>query len=138
VVLARYREDAELIAALESFDGQLAAAWFAQLESDEALVQELTSVLAARVGRVVFDAYSTGVAVIWAMQHGGPYPATTFPDHTSGGLTSTRRFMRPVCWQNAPAAALPAPLRDENPSGIWRRIDGVLTTASVAAAGKER
>ena len=103
-----------------------------------ALVQELTSVLAARVGRVVFDAYPTGVAVSWAMQHGGPYPATTSRTTRSVGLTSTRRFMRPVCWQNAPAVALPAPLRDENPSGIWGRIDGVLTTASVAAAGKER
>jgi NADP-dependent aldehyde dehydrogenase len=77
------------------------------------------------VGRLVFDAFPTGVAVTWAMQHGGPYPATSTPDHTSVGMTSTRRFMRPVCWQDAPQDALPAPLRDANPDGIWRRIDGV-------------
>jgi len=71
---------------------------FAQADQDEALIGELTSLLTARVGRLVFDAFPTGVAVAWAMQHGGPYPATTTPDHTSVGLTSTRRFMRPVCW----------------------------------------
>jgi NADP-dependent aldehyde dehydrogenase len=65
------------------------------------------------------------------MHHGGPYPATTAPDHTSVGLTATRRFMRPVCWQSAPAAVLPAPLRDENPGGIWRRVDGTLTDGAL-------
>jgi NADP-dependent aldehyde dehydrogenase len=39
--------------------------------------------------------------------------------------------MRPVCWQSAPAAALPAPLRDENPRGIWRRVEGTLTDAAL-------
>jgi NADP-dependent aldehyde dehydrogenase len=81
----------------------------------------------------VFDAFPTGVAVTWAMQHGGPYPATTAPDHTSVGLTSTRRFMRPVCWQSAPAGALPAPLREENPHRIWRRVDGQLTDRAVGS-----
>jgi NADP-dependent aldehyde dehydrogenase len=67
------------------------------------------------------------------MQHGGPYPATTAPDHTSVGLTSTRRFMRPVCWQSAPPSVLPAALRDENPTGIWRRVDGRLTDQAVGS-----
>jgi NADP-dependent aldehyde dehydrogenase len=65
------------------------------------------------------------------MQHGGPYPATTAPDHTSVGLTSTRRFMRPVCWQSAPEGALPPELRDDNPTGIWRRVNGSLSDKSV-------
>ncbi len=133
VVLARYAGEGDLVAGLEAFDGQLAAAIFAQPEEDGALIATLNRVLAARVGRVVFDAFPTGVAVTWAMQHGGPYPATTTPDHTSVGLTSTRRFMRPVCWQDAPPDALPEPLRDANPAGIWRRVDGTLTTDAVAS-----
>ncbi len=133
VVLARYAGDADLLAGLEAFDGQLAAAVFAQPHEDAELVDALARVLIPRVGRLVFDAFPTGVAVTWAMQHGGPYPATTTPDHTSVGLASTRRFMRPVCWQSAPSHALPEPLRDENPGGIWRRIDGTLTTAAVPA-----
>jgi NADP-dependent aldehyde dehydrogenase len=32
-----------------------------------------------------------------------------------------------VVWQNAPAALLPAALRDENPRGIWRLVNGQLT-----------
>jgi NADP-dependent aldehyde dehydrogenase len=133
VLFARYAHEAELEAGVAAFDGQLAAAVFAQSDEDEALISRLTALLVARVGRVVFDAFPTGVAVTWAMHHGGPYPATTAPDHTSVGLTSTRRFMRPVCWQSAPAGALPAPLRDENPHGIWRRVNGQLTDQAVGS-----
>jgi NADP-dependent aldehyde dehydrogenase len=137
VVLARFAREDDLVAGLEAFDGQLAASVFAEAGEDAALIDTLVRVLTARVGRLAFDAFPTGVAVTWAMQHGGPYPATTTPDHTSVGLTSTRRFMRPVCWQSAPASALPAPLRDENPDGVWRRVDGTLTTAAVPAATAE-
>jgi NADP-dependent aldehyde dehydrogenase len=97
---------------------------FAEEGDDEQFVEELTRVLTERVGGLMFDAFPTGVAVTWAMQHGGPYPATTTPDHTSVGLTSTRRFMRPVAWQSAPQHALPPALRDENPLGISRRVNG--------------
>jgi acyl-CoA reductase-like NAD-dependent aldehyde dehydrogenase len=133
VVLARYQDEGELIVALSAFEGQLSAAVFAESDEDEALIARLTELLTPRVGRLVFGAFPTGVAVTWAMQHGGPYPATTSPDHTSVGLTSTRRFMRPVCWQSAPAHALPLPLRDENPTGIWRRLNGRLSDGSVGS-----
>jgi NADP-dependent aldehyde dehydrogenase len=133
VLLARYEDEAELMAALSAFEGQLAAAVFAQSDEDAALISRLSTLLTERVGRLVFDAFPTGVAVTWAMQHGGPYPATTAPDHTSVGLTSTRRFMRPVCWQSAPPSVLPAALRDENPTGIWRRVDGRLTDQAVGS-----
>ncbi len=131
VVLGRYADEDALLAALAAFDGQLAAAVFAQPDKEPALVALLTQLLTARVGRLVYDAFPTGVAVTWAMQHGGPYPATSTPDHTSVGLTSTRRFMRPVCWQSAPQAVLPPPLRDENPGAIWRRIDGRMSDGPV-------
>jgi NADP-dependent aldehyde dehydrogenase len=135
VLLARYDGEAELVDGVSAFDGQLSAGVFAEPEQEPELVDALTAALTPRVGRLVFDAYPTGVAVTWAMQHGGPYPATTAPGHTSVGLTSTRRFMRPVCWQSAPERALPAELRDANPDGIWRRVDGRLTDGPVPAAG---
>jgi NADP-dependent aldehyde dehydrogenase len=64
------------------------------------------------------------VAVTWAQHHGGPYPATTFPHHTSVGTTAIRRFLRPVAYQDAPDALLPAELREANPLGLPRRVDG--------------
>ena len=58
------------------------------------------------------------------MQHGGPYPATTDARTTSVGTAAIDRFLRPVAWQNAPQSALPVELRDGNPAGILRLVDG--------------
>jgi NADP-dependent aldehyde dehydrogenase len=41
-------------------------------------------------------------------------------------MTALRRFLRPVTYQDAPAALLPPALADGNPLGIWRRVDGEL------------
>ncbi|HMI71915.1 MAG TPA: hypothetical protein VK510_18105, partial [Solirubrobacteraceae bacterium] len=90
-------------------------------------VRALVEVLEERAGRLIFDGFPTGVAVTHGMHHGGPFPATTAPSHTSVGMTAVRRFLRPVAFQNAPAHVLPAELRDDNPLGIWRRVDGELT-----------
>jgi NADP-dependent aldehyde dehydrogenase len=48
-------------------------------------------------------------------------------------MTAIHRFLRPVAWQNAPAAALPPALRDENPLGIWRRVDGAPTREPISS-----
>jgi len=61
-----------------------------------------------------------------AMQHGGPYPATSDASHTSVGTAAIHRFLRPLAWQDAPAGLLAPELRDENPRRIARRIDGDL------------
>jgi acyl-CoA reductase-like NAD-dependent aldehyde dehydrogenase len=131
VLLLGYTSEAELLEALDRVDGQLTGSVHAEAE-DEALVRTLVEVLAARAGRLVFDGFPTGVAVTHGMHHGGPYPATTAPGHTSVGMTAIGRFLRPVAWQNAPASALPPALRDENPLGIWRRVDGVPTREPVS------
>ena len=127
VVLLRYRDRDELLAALAQLEGQLTGSIHAQPEEDAELLATLTERIAERAGRVVFDGFPTGVAVTHGMHHGGPYPATSAPAHTSVGMTAIRRFLRPVAWQNAPAAVLPPELRDANPLGIWRRLDGELT-----------
>ncbi len=65
-------------------------------------------------GRLVFNGFPTGVRVSHAMHHGGPFPSSTNPLHTSVGATSIRRWLRPLAYQNAPEALLPPPLQDSN------------------------
>jgi len=93
------------------------------VEDDEPeLLTELTDRLAPRSGRIVYNGFPTGVRVSWAQHHGGPWPATNSL-HTSVGVTSIRRFLRPFVWQDAPQSVLPEELRD-GPVAVPRRIDG--------------
>jgi NADP-dependent aldehyde dehydrogenase len=133
VLLLRYGSDEELAAALGHVEGQLTASVHAEA-GDEERVRALLDLLAERAGRLVFDGFPTGVAVTHGMTHGGPFPATTAPGTTSVGMTAIARFLRPVAYQNAPAALLPPELQDDNPLGIWRRVDGELTRDAAAAA----
>jgi len=73
---------------------------------------------------VIWNGWPTGVAVTHAMTHGGPYPATTASLHTSVGSTAIRRFLRPVSFQSVPQSLLPRELRDGNPLGLPRRVNG--------------
>jgi NADP-dependent aldehyde dehydrogenase len=79
------------------------------------------------VGRIVVNGYPTGVEVSHAMQHGGPYPATTDARTTSVGSAAIERFARPVCFQDVPEALLPDELKAANPRGVWRLVDGEMT-----------
>lgn len=125
-VVARYRDPAEITAVLSRLPGNLTAT--VQLGAEESdgggdraagLLAELTPV----AGRLVVNGWPTGVAVTTAQYHGGPYPATTSTS-TSVGATAIERWLRPVAYQDAPAALLPAELRDDNPLGLPRRVDG--------------
>ncbi|WP_240519589.1 aldehyde dehydrogenase family protein [Amycolatopsis antarctica] len=80
-LVVRYREPKELLPVLAALPGQLTATL--QAEPDEAAaLGELTAVLAGRSGRVLWNGWPTGVSVTAAMQHGGPFPATTAPATT--------------------------------------------------------
>jgi NADP-dependent aldehyde dehydrogenase len=124
VLFVRYGSREDLLMALDRVEGQLTGTLHAQDGEDVAAIVEA---LAGRAGRVIFDGFPTGVAVTHGMVHGGPFPATTAPAHTSVGMTAISRWLRPVAYQNAPEALLPPELRAENPLGIWRRVDGELT-----------
>jgi NADP-dependent aldehyde dehydrogenase len=87
--------------------------------------------LEERVGRVVMNGYPTGVEVGHAMIHGGPYPATTDASTTSVGSSAIRRFARPVAFQDTPDALLPPALRNANPLGIERTINGKRTRDAI-------
>lgn len=74
--------------------------------------QALIEVLETKVGRLIFNGFPTGVEVCSAMNHGGPYPATTDMRTTSVGTAAIERFLRPICYQGFPQTALPAHVRD--------------------------
>jgi NADP-dependent aldehyde dehydrogenase len=88
---------------------------------------DLIDILQTKVGRIIFNGWPTGVEVNHAMQHGGPYPATTDARTTSVGSAAITRWVRPVCWQGFPNDALPEELRDGNPRGIWRLVEGKMS-----------
>jgi NADP-dependent aldehyde dehydrogenase len=131
VLLVTYGSADELLETVAILDGQLTATIHAG-PGEHDLVASLTVSLRERVGRLLYGGVPTGVAVTHAMHHGGPYPATTAPGHTSVGMTAVGRFLRPIALQNAPADVLPPALRDRNELGIWRRVDGRLTQDDVA------
>jgi alpha-ketoglutaric semialdehyde dehydrogenase len=113
---------AEILAGLE---GQLTVTIHS--DGDELGAQALIDAAELRAGRVLFNGWPTGVEVGHAMVHGGPFPATSNSQSTSVGSLAIDRFLRPVSYQNVPAALLPAELQDANPLGLWRMRDGELT-----------
>jgi NADP-dependent aldehyde dehydrogenase len=94
---------------------------------DNGWAASLADVLARHVGRVIWNGYPTGVAVVPAMTHGGPYPSSTSSLHSAVGTTAIRRFLRPVSYQNVPDAVLPPELQAANPLHIERLVNGART-----------
>jgi NADP-dependent aldehyde dehydrogenase len=124
-VVADYAGDEDLAAALARLRPALTATLHAE-DDEEELTRPLVDLLRRRSGRVVWNGYPTGVAVAWAMTHGGPYPSSTSAAHTSVGAAAVQRWLRPVTFQALPAPLLPPELRDDNPLRVPRRVDGRL------------
>ncbi len=130
-IVVEYSSVEELNAAVEAFEGNLTATLHAEETEDADLARELLPKLTERAGRVLWNGWSTGVAVSWAQHHGGPFPSTVGSIHTSVGVTAARRFQRPITYQSTPDSLLPAVLQNTNPAGIPRRINGTITTTDV-------
>jgi 2,5-dioxopentanoate dehydrogenase len=127
-LVVRCRDVAEMGEVIASLEGQLTATVHFD-KADEALVASLMPALERKAGRILGNGWPTGVEVSHAMVHGGPYPATTDGRTTSVGSLAIARFLRPICYQNLPGALLPEALRDDNPFGLARRIDGAVVQA---------
>ncbi|HSK13520.1 MAG TPA: hypothetical protein VK907_09915, partial [Phnomibacter sp.] len=113
----------EMIACRRAVAGQLTTTLMAN-DGDLMEYPGLVDVALSHAGRVVFNGVPTGVEVAAAMVHGGPHPACTDSRFTAVGPMAIQRWTRPLCWQNAPPFVLPDALKDENPLGIWRMVDG--------------
>lgn len=120
-VLVTYAEPTRLLAELDALPGTLTACVHAEA-SELDLAGEVAEALRERAGRLVFNGWPTGVSVCWAMQHGGPWPATTDGAHTSVGLRAIERWLRPTAFQGWPDQLLPAELRRSNPEGTPRLV----------------
>ena len=117
-IVVEYEREEELASRADAlFQGNLTGTLHAAAAEDTPPLRALIHWLTQHSGRVLFGGWPTGVAVTPAMQHGGPWPATTNDGGTSVGSAAIARFLRPVSYQDAPQELLPAPLRDDNP---WR------------------
>jgi 2,5-dioxopentanoate dehydrogenase len=113
----------ELLDIARALEGQLTVTIHAAA-GELASHRELLEILETRAGRLVINGFPTGVEVSPAMVHGGPFPATSDGRSTSVGTRAIERFARPVCYQNFPDAVLPDELKQANPLGIRRFVDG--------------
>ena len=86
---------------VDQLDGQLTGTIYLEKE-DYKEIKPLFNCLKEKVGRLIINGVPTGVKVSPAMNHGGPYPATTAVRSTSVGMTAIQRFLRPICYQNVP------------------------------------
>jgi len=120
--------EAELIAVAKHLDGQLTATLHLAGD-DAALAKTLLPILERKAGRILCNGFPTGVEVTHAMVHGGPSPATSDSRVTSVGSMAIERFLRPVCYQDFPAALLPESLQEANPLHLTRLVDGKLQPA---------
>lgn len=129
-VVVEVADAQQLTEALRHLQGQLTATLIAEPD-DLVAFASLVPLLERKAGRLLLNGYPTGVEVSDAMVHGGPYPATSDARGTSVGTLAIDRFLRPVCFQNYPDALLPDALKNANPLGLVRLLDGVSSREGV-------
>jgi alpha-ketoglutaric semialdehyde dehydrogenase len=125
-LVVRCKNADELRDVIKHLSGQLTASVFGTLK-DQTEYADIIRSLQQLAGRLIFGNVPTGVEVVKAMHHGGPYPATTDARFTSVGNDAIYRFVRPVCYQNAPDEFLPAELLNENPLNVLRCVNNEWT-----------
>ncbi len=108
-----YESLEDLLLVLGALPGNLVGTVHVDTGSAEDIdaARQVIAALERIAGRVVCNGWPTGVAVVAAQHHGGPYPATTAPAFTSVGAAAIRRWLVPVAYQNFPPELLPALLR---------------------------
>ncbi|WP_248960654.1 aldehyde dehydrogenase (NADP(+)) [Sphaerisporangium perillae] len=116
-LVVTYSDASQLLPVLTQLPGSLTASVHAE-DGDAELAAPIAEALSAKVGRLIWNGWPTGVAVSWAMHHGGPWPASTAASHTSVGATAIARWLRPIAYQDWPQSLLPEELLDDNPTGV--------------------
>jgi 2,5-dioxopentanoate dehydrogenase len=125
-VIVRAASPSQLVDVARAMEGQLTATVHAATP-DAPLAVDLLPVLERLAGRILFNGWPTGVEVVPSMVHGGPFPATSDGRTTSVGTLAMDRFLRPVAYQDVPDALLPDAVRESNPDGLLRLVDGAYT-----------
>lgn len=120
----------EMLNVAKNLKGQLTATIIAT-EDELNLHDELMEAIKNICGRLVMNGVPTGVEVCLSMQHGGPFPATTDVRFTSVGADGIKRFARPIAFQNWVCSLLPDELKNENPLGIYRTVNNIVTKEKI-------
>ena len=121
-VIYRCKNTAQMLEIARNMPGSLTAT----IHGTESELREqggLVRALQRKAGRIVFNGFPTGLEPCASLHHGGPYPATTHSFFTSVGTAAIYRYVRPVCFQGFPDAALPEELREANPRRVRRLVD---------------
>ncbi len=124
-LIVRCKDMNEMLQVAKHLEGQLTVSLMAtrnDIRNNDVLVETVKHTC----GRLVLNGVPTGVEVCQAMQHGGPFPATTDSRFTSVGADGIKRFARPVAFQNWLNELLPDELKNENPLGIWRIVNNEM------------
>jgi NADP-dependent aldehyde dehydrogenase len=129
-LVVQCENEAQLETVISKLEGQLTGTIISD-DNEINSQSEIVSALQNRVGRIIFNGVPTGVEVCPSMQHGGPYPATTDSRFTAVGVNSIKRFVRPFSFQSWPNELLPDELKNENPLGITRIINGQSTNGKL-------
>lgn len=127
-------ENVQAMAALAaSFEGNLTGTIYRAADgSDDASWQTVAAGLRPRIGRLIANKMPTGVVVSPAMNHGGPYPSTSHPGFTAVGMPAAiLRFTALHSYDGVPESLLPPELRNRNPGGVQRCIDGQWSDADI-------
>jgi NADP-dependent aldehyde dehydrogenase len=125
-LVVQCEDETQLETVISKLEGQLTGTIISDA-NEISSHSNIVSALQNRVGRIIFNGVPTGVEVCPSMQHGGPYPATTDSRFTAVGVNSIKRFVRPFSFQSWPNELLPDELKNENPLGITRIINGQST-----------
>ncbi len=125
-IVIRCKDMNEMTRVARNLEGQLTTTLMAT-ENDIKNNDELIEAVKNICGRFILNGVPTGVEVCLSMQHGGPFPATTDSRFTSVGADGIKRFARPIALQNWSNELLPDELKNENPLGIYRTVNNLLT-----------
>lgn len=129
-LLVKCQNMSEMQEVAAHLEGQLTCTLIAT-EQDLNQYPELPQTASLLCGRLILNSVPTGVEVCAAMQHGGPFPASSDGRTGSVGAHSIERFVRPFAMQGFQDAFLPAELQNVNPLGIWRMVNKEWTKAGV-------
>jgi NADP-dependent aldehyde dehydrogenase len=136
VSLLVFAEDVEqMMEIARHLEGSLTGSFYTHTGGgDDPIYDKVAPIVREKVGRLLNDKMPTGVAVVPAMNHGGPYPATGHPGFTAVGIPAAMlRFGALHSYDNVRHHRLPPELQNTNPTGrMWRYINGEWTRRDVA------
>lgn len=135
-LIVRTRDVSEMVEIAAVLEGNLTGTIYRAADgSDDTAWSAIATVLRYKVGRLIANKMPTGVAVSAAMNHGGPFPSTAHPGFTAVGMPAAiHRFSALHSYDGVPEGLLPVELRDGNPEGMQRLIDGRWSDAALTGS----